>query len=394
MIFNNKNAILDVNSESACLMVLDGKSSNNFVYQKTQKHYGYQEGIFFDLEEFKHTINSLFSECYQKTKIRIKQLLVSVPNDFTTIKIKTIENSLGTEARTITIQDLDALSEIGNTFNTNRKYKCVNSTPISFNTDTKYHIFSPIGLRSSQITADIAYVLAERAYVEIFEEVALEYKFKVEFTSTIVNEAIFILKEEQRDIGSYILDFDYLNCSLSYVRGDGIISCKTFPIGYGIMAGAISTILEVPLEQSLELFTNANLFLDPKEDDCYSIVTNGEVRNYSINVINDIIGSTLMELAESVRKEADKIGEKGGTVYIIGRGINKVNGAIETLSEVSGMKYEYITDKILNFVFPENVGIFALWQVANRLQREPAIKKVINWLQEEVFKNGKQRNAK
>ncbi|MBQ3754911.1 MAG: pilus assembly protein PilM, partial [Clostridia bacterium] len=368
-IFTKDIAVLDVTSRLVSAIVGSKKAQSVFGIKAVSELacQGYENGEWFDAVDTIQVAKDVLVDAMKKAGSRTKRLFVSVPAEFVTVVCKEVSVTLDKKRRVLD-EDIDYLLEKGNDFE-GSGYETINTSAIYFAIDDNEKLFSDVrGMDAERIEACVSYVLCEKSYLEMFDEVGDTLGFKdIRYIATPWAECMGLLEKEQRDKVYMLIDVGYMSTFVALAKGDGILDLKSFSMGGAHIAGDIYEALEVPFELAEEAKRLVDLNLNYTKDAV--LVSSGEdlvraadaleVAKSRLDVFADIFGDILKEI------EADVPGYM--EVYLTGEGIASIRGAKKYLSEQLGKNIEIITPKLPGFIKPEDSSKASVLLMADTL---------------------------
>ena len=327
-------AVLDVGSSSIKAVVGERGINKTFVIkgEKEFLHDGYQDGEFLDLDGFKacliETINFL-KKTYRST---LNTIYVGVPGAFTEVIIKESQISFS-KKKTISDIDVDALFDAAFVIKST-KSSLINRSAIVYELDDCRRLANPVGEVSEILKGTLSFVLCSNYFLEIIRSTAkLLGISKVEFVSSTLAEAMFLVDADMRDRIVQILDVGYISTTFSIVQGDGILYQKSFDYGGGYITASMTELLEIPFDEAEQLKRKINL--SRKSINGLDIIDNGNGQCYNAEDIKKEIKKSLDVLCENVSLATEESGyiiPEYVPLLITGGGVSYIRGAKEHIS--------------------------------------------------------------
>ena len=153
----------------------------------------------------------------------------------------------------------------------------LNTRIVDYTLDDKTRRFvEPRGIEAYKITGLVSYVLCERSFTSLFENIAKDLRLKeVEYVSSIWAEGMSLLSEDKRYRRQLIADVGYITSSVAVVQGDGLVSLTSFSLGGGHVASDIAMMFEAPFSAAEEVKDKIDLSLAYDETSYYEAGENG-----------------------------------------------------------------------------------------------------------------------
>lgn len=341
---SKKSAILDITSDSIRLVLIDSKYSNSYYYNRQVPYEGYQDGAFFEVQELYNVIASLIKECEETTFIKIQEILVGVPGEFTSAVCQNVDYDLGVQ-RKINEKDLDVLFQTGKEYITQEKSEPINSSPIYYLIDQREKVINPIGKSARTLTGLISYILCEKSFIKLFDSIAETNNVKFRYTSALLSQVMFIIPNEVRDKGIIFIDLGYISSTVSYVQGDGIVYMISFSLGGGNVAADLTIVNEIPFDHSLELLKKINLNIQPLIEDEYHIFIAKDSFRYNMKKVNEVALARLEEIGQVINRAISICPNnipKTVPILISGTGVCNIVGSKEILTKTIERNISYI----------------------------------------------------
>lgn len=343
-----KISIIDISSGQIRLALIDTKYINAYLYHKSLVYEGYQDGEFFDIKELFEKICSLIKDCEDTTFVNLDEIIIGVPGEFTFVSCESVEYDLGVN-RKVTEKDLDVLFETGRDSLSYKDMVAINSSPIYYSLDNNDRIINPIGVSTKKISGLISYVLCEKYFLNIFDQIAQTNGVSFKYTSSILSQLMYLIPEEVRDRGVLFLDFGCISSTLSYVQGDGIIYSISFSLGGGNVAGDLTMVNEIPFEHSLELLKKLNLNVRPITEDEYVIFIGKDNYSYSMRNVNEVALARLEEIGSVINRAISLCPSNiplSVPLVITGEGLGTIVGIKEVFSKILNRKISFTASPI------------------------------------------------
>lgn len=362
---SKKVAVLDIGSDAITLVMQDNKYANHFIFKAQQNYDGYQDGEFLDKQGLFKAIEVLVKQCKATTFENLTDILVGVPGEWTSVVCRNVEYDMGV-SRKVTNRDIEALFQKGNTYDGGNEYTCINASPIHFITDDNTCTINPLGMTTNKLVGFMSYILCENTFKNIFDKIATSLGVKFEYTSAALAEVMYVVSPAKRDEGVILVDVGYISSTVSYAKGDGILCSVSFSRGGGNIAGDITTVMDIPFENSLELINKINLNLNPAKDDEYNITVGSNNYSYSVEDINEIAEASLAYTAEFISAAIASFNcdiFPYTEVLLTGSGISTMPGVKECLSKILERDVEIIAPDLLQFNKPKHSSLAGLLTV-------------------------------
>lgn len=376
-----KDAILNIGSDNITLAIIDEKCSNSFFYESYKAYLGFQNGNFIDEEDLFFCIKSLIKECETSIFGKISKILVGVPGEFTQVIQKEVEMSLGPTRRKIISRDADNILIKGEPLK-NDSHVAINASPICYILDENDCTLCPEGKFAQNIKAQISYVLCDRYFYDLFNDISDELKINFEYTSTMLAEIMFLMPRVARDNGAFLVDVGFTSSSVAFSQGDGMIFIKSFSLGGGYIASDLMDVLNIPYDHVVALSEKININLSPSTNDQYFIPVKNSNSVYKISDINEVAISTIDDICDYVQKAINNCPYKASDnipIYLTGTGFANIIGAKERMAQILGKNVEILSSPIPQYNKPSFSGIASLLMLMQtKINKTGFLKRLLN----------------
>lgn len=371
-IFTKDIAILDVTSRLISAIVGVKKAQSVFGVKAIieKENSGFENGEWFDKEDTISVATAVLKEAMQTAESSTKKLFIGVPAEFIATVTKPVSITLDRERRVVDA-DINFLIEKGNTFNSDN-HVLINSAPVEFSVDASDKTYRDVrGLTASSVQGTVSYMLCEKSFVDMFDEVGNSLGFKeIKFVSTAWAEGISLFEKEERDDVYVLVDIGFISSSVLIGRGEGVIDLKSFSLGGGHISGDMCEALDVSFDLAEKARELVDLNLNYADDAI--LVADQEDVIYGTEAC-EVVRCRLDDIADIVKGVIDASGidfPSYAPVYLTGEGIASIRGAKKYLSNELGMNVEIITPKVPGYVKPANASKISLLQVAETLSKQ------------------------
>lgn len=369
-------AVLDIGSSKVSVLVGERGVNNTFrITGSGEAEYsGFANGRFYEEDKLYDVLGRAISQAEESVKYKLSEIYVGVPGEFSTSVCR--ESSISFKSRRrITDVDVNELYESGDIFKTSRDYVVVDKTPVYYMIDDNNRVLKPEGLMASKISGFLCYTLAERKFAVLVHKVLNELGIKdVKFISSVLAESLFLFEEDARDRYVFLIDVGYITTNLAIVRGDGLLYCKTIPLGGGHISADLSECLHIGFREAESLKRKIELSLDVTEDDHYEIISGDQVKSFESIMVHEIVVARLEQLADYIKNcisECPYPYPEYIPVYLTGGGVCYLRGAKEFLSKYLEKPIELAVPSIPQISKPHLSSVYGLLDFALKLQ-EPA----------------------
>lgn len=363
-----KAAVLNIESDVITLVLQDNRYANNFIWKGQAAYDGYMDGEFYDVEALYEAIRGLVSECEAVAFIKLDEILLGVPGDFTTTVCRTVAGEPGGE-RKFTPGDVDSLFQKANRYAGNESYVSINASPIYFTIDGRDEVIDPVGHTGSRLSAYMSYVVCERSFTEIFDSIAEALELKFTYTSAVLAEVLYILPDDMRDKGVILVDAGFIATTVAYAKGDGMLDCRSFSLGSGQIAADLVRELDIPYHHALALIAQLNLNIAPESADQYHVGAEDVNFGYPAGDVNAVAQGRIEEIADAIKEAVDLFRvdpPKDTEIILTGSGLTHIPGAKECIAKIAGRTTDTVRPDLLSFNKPSQSSTAGLILVQQR----------------------------
>lgn len=371
-------AVLDIGSSKISVMIGDRGINNTFnIKSSAEENYdGFSGGEFFSEENFTEALKNCVKKAGENLRYKIKKLYISVPSEFSYVETKEINVTFPKRKR---VKDAD-IFEI---FDASQKFDentfVINRSPIFFILDDSRKVINPVGEVTSKLKVLISYILTDKKFIDLVSGAlnSLEI-YNLDFISSSLSEALYLLDPEVRDGGAVLIDCGYITTSVSLVKGDGLLALKAFSMGGGHITGDLCQCLNLSFSQAESLKRKVVLSLDATDNDFYEVNVNSNMQPVSAKLVNEIILARLEMFSDVFNKilnsgEFSVQNKSYLPIYITGGGLNYLKGAKDYLGKQMGKNLEYIAPSVPQLNRPHYSSVLSLLDLA--ITQEKSIKR-------------------
>ena len=351
-------ALLEIGSQKiTCIIGQRGVNGTFLIKSLAECEYeGFCDGNFFDQQSLSRAISEVLKNTSKAARTSIGKLFVSVPGEFSYVKVK--ESSLAfTRKKRIRSRDIqDLFDQMGS--DDGNGYVLTDAHAIHYRLDDNRRVYDAEGLKSFKISALISYVYTSKVYVKKLKNICnLLGVSKVEFISESLAESKYLVPKEERDLKRIIVDVGYLTTNVLVTYGSGLLYQKAFSYGGGYITADLIKTVEVdrPIDMGLKfemaerLKRKINLGYDIKTEGYYQLTINDEDFLLPLQKSNFTVRFCLDQLAgyiDGVMKECPLDLTINAPIAITGGGIAYMRGAKEYISSRLEMPVQIIAPQI------------------------------------------------
>ena len=292
--------VIDFNSQyiTFCYAV-----ANNKDIIKVNKHIklayaGFTNGEFLEKEK----IGILLREGLNKLNVKfskITNLYIGVPAHFSNTVCKNVTRNF-VENKKITEQDIYSLYDIAENF-PHENQTVINRSGIYYTLDSGENTLNPIGEYSQNLSAYVSVVVADNYFIKTISANLPVLNIETpQFISSQLCQMLYLLNQTERQDKALIVDFGYINSSVSYICHDGILGLRSFEMGGGHIYGDVSKVQKISFNSAVDVVNQISLdYPANKVDVVYTQTKDGE-RPISVEQTQEIIFARINEIVKVI----------------------------------------------------------------------------------------------
>lgn len=360
-------AVLDVGSSKISVVVGERGMNKTFIIKGSSEfnYDGFCEGAFFNVEELKRILLDAVGFIQKTSTGKVDTVYVGVPGEFTKVFVKDGQISFSKKKK-ISSKDIDTLFDSAFVMQSS-KYTLINRSAIVYELDDFRRLANPVGSVSEILKGKLSFIVCDNYFIDIFKQTIKSLGVvNVEFVSSSLSEALYLIEPEERDRIALVCDVGYITTTLMIVQGDGILFEKSFSYGGGFITAAITEKYQMDFNCAEALKRKINLSCNTTSKDFDLLeATNGQY--YSVEEIKKIIKDSLDLLCENISDALDESGyvlPDYVSLMITGGGIANLRGAKEHVSGRLNTVVEIISPKVPLMNKPEKSSLLSLLDIA------------------------------
>ncbi len=356
--------VLDIGSKSISVLIGNRGVNDTFVIHGygEREYAGYYEGEFLEEDKLKDVVSKTINDAQSSAGVTIDKLFVGVPADFSFCKTKTLTQTFGQRVK-VNDQDLYEMYQRADDFENMKDYVLISCTPISFVLDDGRKTLKPIGQKTTKITATLSLIYAEKTFIEKINNLLKSIGITtVEYLSAPLCEALYLLPQERREEMAVVVDCGYIETSVTVVKGQGLVSLKSFSVGGGHISADLMECLHITFDEAEQLRKQLVLSVVPSESDDYEISKNGTLIPVSMKQANEITSDRIEMIAMLIKKCLQKDFETVPPMpyYLTGGGISYIKGGKEVLSNYMGVKITVLCPNDVHMAKPHYSSLLGI----------------------------------
>lgn len=336
-------AILDIGSSRMTVMIGRRGVNNtiNVLGTGECEYAGYENGEFYRPEELINVVAKALEDAENEARMKVRHIFIGVPGQFSVTQCKDVTMSLNRK-RKVTDEDVDELFAMGNNFADSDKYVLINSQPVFFTLGDERKLIQPVGLTASRLSGYISYILAEKEFITLFENLIKDLGIEsMDFVSTVLAETLFLFDDVTRDRYAVLVDVGYIVTDIAVARGDGIVRQFSFTLGGGHFTKDLRDDLSIRFQLAESLKRKVVLNLEFSDTDTYDVNVKERVKSFPARQVNDIIVARLSKLAKVINRCLSSCDLPPTATYCLtGGGISYMTGVVDYLCKKTDRQFE------------------------------------------------------
>ena len=380
---SNKIAcVVDIGSGKISAIIGERGLSETFLIHGSSdvEYSGYMNGKFLNENELGEVINTAIERAENNCGLHANQVYVGVPAEFTYCKTLSQELSLGKNKK-ITREHVLQLQELCKQQMDYTNHTFVNISPISYHLNDSKKCIDPIGEVSNKIKGTFGVIVADNSFFKVIND-AMKYAGveKVEYISSALAEALYLIDPEIRDSGAVVIDIGFISTSVAVVKGEALVHLCSFSMGGGHITGDLCQCLEITYEDAEKLKRKAVINHEASEDDRYDLTPEGAetTKSVSAKLTNDIILARIESISTLIAKCLKAYTPENQTympMYLTGGGLCYLRGGKDALSKNLDTNIEMTAPKIPQMNRPHYSSSLGLLDIALQNKKEESILK-------------------
>ncbi len=358
-----KSAVLDIGSSKITVAIGERGVNRTFLIKarKEIEYDGYAGGEFLSIESLNRALFTAKEFIFSSQK-DVGMVYVGVPGAFTEVVVKDSQISFPKKKK-ITEEDVDLLFDAAFVI-PSAKYTLINRSAVVYELDDYRRLANPVGSMSVILKGKLSFVLCSNYFIEMVKPVlSANGDFDVEFISTSLAEAMFLLEAETRDKTAMLVDVGYISTCFTLIQGDGILYQNSFDYGGGYITAVLAEKYELDFSDAEKLKRKINLTKD--ETGAFSLVEM-DGKYFPEDEVITLIKNSLDMLCENLSVSIDLSGyaiPEYVPLMITGGGIAYLRGAKEHVSSRVGAITEVIAPSVPMMNKPIESSILSLLDI-------------------------------
>lgn len=334
--FKRSVAVLEIGSKNVtCVIAQRGVNGTFIIKSVAEKKYdGFDSGKFFSKKSVSEAIMSVISETSKNVRMRISDLYVGVPGEFSTVRTQNHTLAFNRKKR---IGEKE-IRELYNWFTLDKSsdYVITDVSAIYFELDDSRRVLHPQGAKTYKLTGYLSYMLCTKEFQHIVGNTCRTVGVKnIHYISESLAECDYLLNEQQKEYPRVLIDCGYLTTNVCVAYGGGVLFQKAFSYGGGYITASLIDAFDIGLDFAEKLKRTINLGFDVKSTEKYTVTLNDDFIVVPIEKANLTARACLDELAGQISNlltEWHIECDRNVPAALTGGGISYMRGAKELLA--------------------------------------------------------------
>ena len=208
----------------------------------------------------------------------------------------------------------------------------------------------------------------------------------VEYLSSPLCEALYLLPQERREETAVLIDCGYIATSVAVVKGQGLISLKSFAVGGGHISADLMECLHISFDEAEQLRKQLVLSVVPSSNDDYELMRNSGIFPVSMKQANEITNDRIEMIATLIKKCLQKDFETIPSMpfYLTGGGISYIKGGKDVLSKYMGVNVSVLCPNDVHFAKPHYSSLLGI--LSKAINQETKGKNILLAILDKIFK--------
>ena len=373
-------AVLDVGSSKLELLVGERGINGTFVIKaKANNSYaGFMDGEFIEPENLKKSFNKIIGEVENSLNKKIKKLYVGVPAEFLITSERELKIDFGGKRTKITSAHIDKLFNTKFENEYSATHEIINVAPLYYLLSDGTRTLNAVNKYSNNLRVVASFIYANNEYINFVLEILNELNiYDIEFISSPLATATYLLDEETREKGALLVDCGYISTSVSLCLGEGLQDLRSFSLGGGHITADLSEHLNLPFFSAELLKRKTLLCIDADDDDYYEVNVENKIVKVGAKITNNIVLSRIDTICNTIEKCIELFDytiPENMKIYLTGGGISYIKGAKDYMQEVMNRKIEIVSPWPPQLNMPELSGIVGLLDTALYMEQNSKYK--------------------
>ena len=300
----------------------------------------FRDGEFLDKESLRSAVVEALQKAEQESRIRIRDVAVTVPASFADLQITDATLALG-HNRIVDSNDIDEL--IKKSFDKCQRrpgYTLMHCTPVFFLVDGVSSSENPVGIKTDEFSALVSHMFVREEYVRTVQEALDDLGVEISMcVSAQLGESVMLIPDKERVRPAVLIDIGYYQTDIAVVEYSALTKLSTLSVGGFHFANDLAFGLDVPLEAAEQA---KRRFVFSLDNDARSeiIRTATGSKKVSRSAISYIIEARADDFSILLRRELERLGinlDARPVIYVSGGGLLMMRGGLEHLRNALNM---------------------------------------------------------
>jgi len=361
--FKKSVAVLEVGSQKVtCVIAQRGVNGTFIIKSVAESEYdGFDTGRFFSKSSISQAILSVIEETSKNARMRITDLYVGVPGEF---------SQVGTKEYTLAFNKKKKISqkEILELYNAlelkkDSDYFITDVSAIYFELDDSRRVLHPEGAKTYKLKGYLSYFFCKKDFGFIINNTCKTAGVKnIHYISESRAECDYLFDEQQKEYPRVLVDCGYLTTNVCVAYGGGVLYQGAFSFGGGYITASLieSFDLDYDFAETLKRLINLGL---GKAGDKYNISLDDSFESVSAERANLTVRKEIDVLANGVCQflvDWKVKPDRNIPVALTGGGISYMRGAKELLASHIGTGIYVATASVPGMNAPEKAACLSL----------------------------------
>lgn len=319
-------------------------------------------------------IDDAIKAAEEQSRKTAREVYCGIPGQFSKVHMVEVKRTLQQPDAHVTEQDIKNLFTMADKQIEGLPGTPIHRSPAWFRVDGGKTTLEPLGMRGSELTAMISYVIADQFFVtDVAARLRSMGRNPIGFFSTPISEAMLYIPEEERDRVSALIDVGYLNTEVMVVQGDAMVYHKTIEQGGIALTLALTYGLKIPMTEAEEL--KRSYRFDTGKATAQEMITVGGdgLKSYEYAKVSEAVKPAADELCEKVA-EALKASHvslgQWSTVYMTGAGLGIDRSGRDYMGDKIGRPVRDLPSKSVTLSSPRYASTLGLLDMIAEAQLE------------------------
>ncbi|MDE6275254.1 MAG: hypothetical protein K2M75_01805 [Clostridia bacterium] len=385
-------AVLDFGSGKLSFIVGVNSVDNSFVVKNyaSIEYPGYYGGEWVSEDTLSDYVGEVVSQ--SGYDFRQKTLFVSVPSEFTQVRISGMVSDLG-KRKSINSSILTQIHDRAEGIAPSG-YTALCSSALEYVLDGEISTINPIGQYAQHIYANMSYVFGKDEFINTVYSILTNLGFKeVKFVDGIWAEGGQLIDERARVNGAVLIDVGYASTTFALIKGDGVKYKKDKSFGSGFLIDGLATAMGVEYETAQSMFSQITLNIESDDKsvyryeigsrryECKAKDVNSFLHNKILTELVDFVNGCMSEIKAQDEESAmngtlfDKVGSINlmTEFYLTGGGLSSIRGAGQFFARALGREVGILTGSTAGWDKPYQASAFATMEVAEKMNRKNSL---------------------